>query len=84
MIAATQVLAAPAIAGVLLASTPTMSIGMLFLAYMTAETWLGPGAAIVQVSDVLSEIYRANPQLHSSWVPRLKERRFQHGLSISA
>ena len=49
MIAFSQVLAAPAIVGVLLAQTPTMSYGMLFLAYVTAETWLGPAAAIVQV-----------------------------------
>lgn len=51
MIAISQVLAAPAIVGVLLAPTPTISYCMLFLAYVTAETWLGPAAAIVQVKS---------------------------------
>ncbi len=50
MIAGAQLLAAPCIAIVLIAPTPTMSYGFLFLAYLTAETWLGPAAAIVQVS----------------------------------
>ncbi len=50
VIAGAQLLAAPCIVGVLLAPTPTMSYGFLFLAYLTAETWLGPAAAIVQVS----------------------------------
>ena len=49
VIAVSQVLAAPCIVGVLLAPTPHMSYGLLFLAYVTAETWLGPAAAIVQV-----------------------------------
>ena len=49
MIAVSQVLAAPAIAGVLLALTPNLSFGLVALAYITAETWLGPAAAIVQV-----------------------------------
>ena len=49
MIAVSQVLAAPCIAGVLLAPSPHVSYGLLFLAYVTAETWLGPAAAIVQV-----------------------------------
>ena len=49
VIAVSQVLAAPAIAGVLLAPTPKLSFGLVALAYITAETWLGPAAAIVQV-----------------------------------
>ena len=49
MIAVSQVLAAPAIAGVLLAPSPKLSFGLVALAYITAETWLGPAAAIVQV-----------------------------------
>jgi hypothetical protein len=49
VIAVSQVLAAPCIAGVLLAPSPHASYGLLFLAYVTAETWLGPAAAIVQV-----------------------------------
>ena len=49
MIAVSQLLAVPCIIGVLIAPHPTMSYGLLFLAYMTAETWLGPAAAIVQV-----------------------------------
>lgn len=44
-----QILAAPAISGVLLAPTAQVSYGLLFVAYITAETWLGPAAAIVQV-----------------------------------
>lgn len=48
VIAGAQLLAAPCIVGVLLAPTPTVSYGLLFLAYLTAETWLGPAAAIVQ------------------------------------
>ena len=50
VIAVSQVLAAPCIIAVLLAPTPQQSYGLLFLAYVTAETWLGPAAAIVQVS----------------------------------
>lgn len=46
-----QLLAAPSILGVLMAPTPTSSFGILFIAYVTAETWLGPAAAIVQVCD---------------------------------
>ena len=49
VIAVSQVLAAPSIAAVLLAPTPEASYGFLFLAYLTAETWLGPAAAILQV-----------------------------------
>lgn len=49
VIAVSQILAAPAIAGVLLAPTPKLSFGLVALAYITAETWLGPAAAIVQV-----------------------------------
>lgn len=44
-----QILAAPAIIGVLIAPTAQVSYGLLFVAYITAETWLGPAAAIVQV-----------------------------------
>jgi len=44
-----QFLAVPCIAGVLLVNTPSASYGLLFLAYITAETWLGPAASIVQV-----------------------------------
>lgn len=50
VIAVGQILAVPCIIGVLLAPTPKASYGILFLAYMTAETWLGPAAAIVQVN----------------------------------
>ena len=50
VIAVSQVLAAPAIAGVLLAPSPKLSYGLVALAYITAETWLGPAAAIVQVN----------------------------------
>ena len=32
-----------------MAPTPSISYGILFIAYITAETWLGPAAAIVQV-----------------------------------
>ena len=53
MIAVSQVLAAPAIARVLLAPTPKLSFGLVALAYITAETWLGPAAAIVQVHVVI-------------------------------
>lgn len=49
VIAFSQVLAVPCIIGVLLAPSPHVSYGLLFLAYVTAETWLGPAAAIVQV-----------------------------------
>ena len=49
VIAVSQILAVPCIVGVLLAPSPTISYGLLFLAYVTAETWLGPAAAIVQV-----------------------------------
>lgn len=49
VIAVSQVLAVPCIIGVLLAPSARMSYGLLFLAYVTAETWLGPAAAIVQV-----------------------------------
>ena len=44
-----QLLAAPAIIGVLMVNSPTTSYGLLFIAYVTAETWLGPAAALVQV-----------------------------------
>jgi len=47
-----QFLAVPCIAGVLLADTPSTSYGLLFLAYITAETWLGPAASIVQVQCI--------------------------------
>ena len=50
MIAISQFLAAPCIAAVLLVPSPEVSYGLLVLAYITAETWLGPAAAIVQVS----------------------------------
>ena len=49
VIAGSQLLAAPCIIAVLLAPTSRDSYGLLFLAYLTAETWLGPAAAIVQV-----------------------------------
>ena len=52
-----QVLAAPAIAGVLLAPTPKLSFGLVALAYITAETWLGPAAAIVQVCSYIVRIF---------------------------
>jgi len=50
VIAISQFLAAPCIAAVLLVPSPEVSYGLLVLAYITAETWLGPAAAIVQVS----------------------------------
>ena len=49
VIAVGQILAVPCIVGVLLAPHAKISYGLLFLAYVTAETWLGPAAAIVQV-----------------------------------
>ena len=49
VIAVSQVLAAPAIAGVLVAAAPKLSFGLVALAYITPETWLGPATAIVQV-----------------------------------
>lgn len=52
MIAGGQLLAAPCIIAVLLAPTPEQSYGLLFLAYLTAETWLGPAAAVVQVRTI--------------------------------
>jgi len=57
VIAVSQVLAAPCIIGVLLAPTPQVSYGLLFLAYVTAETWLGPAAAIVQVNRKMRLIH---------------------------
>lgn len=42
-------LAAPSIIGVLVVNSPSASFGLLVIAYITAETWLGPAAAIVQV-----------------------------------
>ena len=53
VIAASQLLAAPCIIAVLLAPTARESYGLLFLAYLTAETWLGPAAAIVQVRSLI-------------------------------
>ena len=53
-----QVLAAPAIAGVLLAPNPKLSYGLVALAYVTAETWLGPAAAIVQVLSSVNYYFR--------------------------
>ena len=49
VIAFSQLLAAPSIAAVLLVPEVNASYGLLFVAYVTAETWLGPAAAIVQV-----------------------------------
>lgn len=63
MIAASQLLAAPCIIGVLLAPTARDSYGLLFLAYLTAETWLGPAAAVVQVRDIIIICIRG--ELHS-------------------
>ena len=42
-------MAAPSIIGVLLVPSANASFGLLVVAYITAETWLGPAAAIVQV-----------------------------------
>lgn len=56
VIAVSQVLAAPCIIAVLVAPTPQQSYGLLFLAYLTAETWLGPAAAIVQVSMIQTQV----------------------------
>ena len=44
-------LAAPSIIAVLLVPYPSASFGLMVVAYVTAETWLGPAAAIVQVCD---------------------------------
>ncbi|CAI8021136.1 Protein spinster [Geodia barretti] len=57
VIAGSQLVAAPCIIAVLLAPTARESYGLLFLAYLTAETWLGPAAAIVQ--DVCMPAMRA-------------------------
>lgn len=57
VIAGSQLLATPCIIAVLVAPTPQQSYGLLFLAYLTAETWLGPAAAIVQVSMIQVDNY---------------------------
>ena len=57
VIAISQMISAPCIAGVLIASTPTTSFVLLFFAYLTGETWLGPAAAIVQ--DIMPATMRA-------------------------
>ncbi|XP_065836551.1 MFS-type efflux pump MSMEG_3705-like [Oscarella lobularis] len=48
VIAVSQILAAPTIIGTLLASNAHVSYFLLFTAYITAETWVGVAAAIVQ------------------------------------
>ncbi len=48
-ISVSQFLAAPCIISTLLVPSVQASYGLLFLAYLTAETWLGPAAAIIQV-----------------------------------
>jgi MFS family permease len=57
VIAGSQLLAAPAIFGVLWVDGSTASFGLLVLAYITAETWLGPAAAVVQ--DITAPELRA-------------------------
>eukprot|EP00050_Salpingoeca_kvevrii_P020124 m.94798 g.94798 ORF g.94798 m.94798 type:complete len:479 (-) comp8724_c0_seq3:65-1501(-) len=57
VIFASNLVAAPFAAGVFLATTPTTSYLVLFFAYLTAETWLGVAAAIVQ--DVMQPQMRA-------------------------
>eukprot|EP00731_Ephydatia_muelleri_P015741 Em0009g165a len=47
-IAASQLIAAPCIAATLLVSDKETFYWLLLLAYITAETWLGPAAAIAQ------------------------------------
>lgn len=48
VISVSQVIAGPAIVGTLLAHNADFSYFMLFLAYITAETWIGPATSIVQ------------------------------------
>lgn len=57
VIAVSQLLAAPSIAAVLLVPSVEASYWLLFVAYFTAETWLGPAAAIVQ--DICMPAMRA-------------------------
>ena len=47
VITVSQLLSAPLIAGVFLAPTPAASYTLLFFAYVTGETWLGPASAVV-------------------------------------
>ena len=49
IISLSQLLAAPCIIATLLVTSIQASYGLLFLSYLTAETWLGPAAAIIQV-----------------------------------
>ena len=48
VISISQILAGPAIFAVLWVNNSTTSLGLLALAYVPAETWLGPAAAAVQ------------------------------------
>jgi MFS family permease len=57
VIAASQFISAPFIAGVFLATEHHTSFALLFFAYLTGETWLGPAAAVVQ--DVMPARIRA-------------------------
>ncbi|XP_072051600.1 MFS-type efflux pump MSMEG_3705-like [Amphiura filiformis] len=57
IISISQFLAAPCIIATLLVPTTQVSYGLLFVAYLTAETWLGPAAAIIQ--DLFSPNLRA-------------------------
>eukprot|EP00117_Sycon_ciliatum_P028397 scpid29311/ scgid5891/ Protein spinster homolog 1; Protein not really started; Spinster-like protein len=56
VIAVSQVIATPCIIGVFIAPTATASYGILFLAYLTAETWLGCAGAVVQ--DIMPRAVR--------------------------
>ena len=57
VITASQLLSAPFIAGVFLAPTSTISFVLLFFAYVTGETWLGPASAVIL--DVVPASMRA-------------------------
>eukprot|EP00043_Microstomoeca_roanoka_P011647 m.109974 g.109974 ORF g.109974 m.109974 type:complete len:345 (+) comp15257_c0_seq3:452-1486(+) len=48
VIAVSQLIAAPFIAGTLFANSRATALGILIPSFVTAETWLGPAAAIVQ------------------------------------
>ncbi|XP_071965382.1 MFS-type efflux pump MSMEG_3705-like [Antedon mediterranea] len=57
VIAVSQIVAAPCVVAPLIVPDVTASYGLLFLAYLTAETWVGCSAAIVQ--DLFAPSLRA-------------------------
>ena len=67
-IAASQLIAAPCIAATLLVSDKETFYWLLLLAYITAETWLGPAAAIAQVGLVFRRILAHSQMLFVSFL----------------